>query len=45
MSLTLKQVFEKVDQDVGLVFDDPIFYLVFNNGSNTFTDKTITRIN
>ena len=45
MSLSLQEVFSKVDQDVGLVFDEPIFYLVFNNKSNTFTDKTIARIN
>ena len=49
MSLTLQQVFEKVnaqkDPRMGLVKDGPIFYLVLNNGDNTFDFEVIAKVN
>ena len=49
MILTLQQVFEKVnaqkDPKMGLVKDGPIFYLVLNNGDNTFDFEVIAKVN
>ena len=45
MSLTISQVFAQAKDDVSLVFDNPIYYLVLNKDDNTFTDKTIETIN
>jgi len=44
MSLTISQVFAQAKDDVSLVFDNPIYYLVLNKDDNTFTDKTIETI-
>jgi len=42
MSLSLDQVFEKAkEQEVALVFDDPIYYLVLNTETNSFTENFI----
>ena len=42
-------MFEKVnaqqDPRMGLVKDGPIFYLVFNNGDNTFDFEIIAKVN
>jgi hypothetical protein len=45
MSLTLSQVFAQAKDDISLVFDNPIYYLVLNKDDNKFTDKTIETIN
>lgn len=49
MSLSLQQVFDKVNEQkdprMGLVKDGSIFYLVLNNGDNTFDFEVITKIN
>jgi len=49
MSLTLQQVFDKVNEQkdprLGLVKDGSIFYLVLNNGENTFNFEIIAKFN
>ena len=43
--LSLKQLFEKInaqeDPSIGLIKDDPIFYLVLNKDENTFTNGVL----
>ena len=48
MTLSLKQVFEKVnsqaDPRVGYIFDDPIHYVVLNNGENVFNMESMNKV-
>ena len=49
MSLSLKEVYEKVnaqaDPKVGYVFDNPIHYVVLNNGDGTIDMDIIDKFN
>ncbi len=48
MSLSLQEVFAKVnaqaDPRFGYVFDEPIHYVVLNNGDNTFDMELIEKV-